>query len=92
MHQLGVSNIYDKQIKYVQAYKVNNYDEFTSTIIKKGGFISAHWDGTFETEEAIKKETKATIRCIPLTENPQKGKCVYSGKPSPQRVLFSKAY
>ena len=83
-------NLFNRALKFRDDHitEVNNYDEFTSTIIKKGGFISAHWDGTFETEEAIKKETKATIRCIPLTENPQKGKCVYSGKPSPQRVLF----
>ena len=72
--------------------EVDNFDDFKKVLNTKGGFISAHWDGTFETEEAIKKETKATIRCIPLTENPQKGKCVYSGKPSAQRVLFSKAY
>ena len=87
-------NLFNRALKFRDNHttEVNNFDEFTSTIIKKGGFISAHWDGTFETEEAIKKETKATIRCIPLTENPQKGKCVYSGKPSPQRVLFSKAY
>ena len=87
-------NLFNRALKFRDNHttEVNNFDEFTSTIIKKGGFISAHWDGTFETEEAIKKETKATIRCIPLTENPQKGKCVYSGKPSAQRVLFSKAY
>ena len=87
-------NLFSRALKFRDDHitEVNNFDEFTSTIIKKGGFISAHWDGTFETEEAIKKETKATIRCIPLTENPQKGKCVYSGKPSTQRVLFSKAY
>jgi len=58
----------------------------------KGGFVSAHWDGTPETEEAIKTETKATIRCIPL-DNPQEtGTCIYSGKPSTQRVLFARAY
>ena len=87
-------NLFNRALKFRDNHttEVNNFDEFTSTIIKKGGFISAHWDGTFETEEAIKKETKASIRCIPLTENPQKGKCVYSGKPSAQRVLFSKAY
>ena len=87
-------NLFNRALKFRDNHttEVNNFDEFISTIIKKGGFISAHWDGTFETEEAIKKETKATIRCIPLIENPQKGKCVYSGKPSAQRVLFSKAY
>ena len=87
-------NLFSRALKFRDDHitEANNFDEFTSILIKKGGFISAHWDGTFETEEAIKNETKATIRCIPLTENPQKGKCVYSGKPSAQRVLFSKAY
>jgi hypothetical protein len=63
--------------------------------IEKGGFILAHWDGTTETEERIKEETKATIRCIPLEadeESLQPGKCVYSGKPSSRRVLFARAY
>ena len=83
-------NLFNRALKFRDDHttEVNNFDEFTSTIIKKGGFISAHWDGTFETEEAIKKETKATIRCIPLTENPQKGKCVYSGKPSLKGFFF----
>ena len=87
-------NLFSRALKFRDDHitEVNNFDEFKSILIKMGGFISAHWDGTFETEEAIKKETKATIRCIPLTKNPQKGKCVYSGKPSAQRVLFSKAY
>ena len=58
----------------------------------KGGFISAHWDGTKETEEAIKNETKATIRCIPLNNVKENGLCIYSGKPSTQRVLFARAY
>ena len=99
-HQIQASldeiqiNLFSKALKYRDDHitEVNNFDEFKSILIKKGGFIYAHWDGTYETEEAIKKETKATIRCAPLTENPQKGKCVYSGKPSAQRVLFSKAY
>ena len=58
----------------------------------KGGFVSAHWDGTVETEQAIKEETKATIRCIPLDAAEEPGKCVYSGKPSSRRVLFARAY
>ena len=58
----------------------------------KGGFISAHWDGSLKTEEKIKKETKATIRCIPLEKNSEKGKCIVSGKPSFQRVLFAISY
>ena len=59
---------------------------------KKGGFISAHWDGTAETEEKIKEETKATIRCIPLNNKQEEGKCILTGKPSTQRVLFARAY
>ncbi len=71
---------------------VNSFDEFKEVLETKGGFISAHWDGTSETEERIKEATKATIRCIPL-DNPQEdGVCVLSGKPSVQRVLFAKAY
>ena len=58
----------------------------------KGGFISAHWDGTAETENKIKEETKATIRCIPIENEQEEGVCIYSGKPSSQRVLFAKAY
>ena len=71
---------------------VETFDEFKSILSSKGGFISAHWDGTSETEQSIKKETKATIRCIPFSKNIKAGCCVYSGKPSPQRVLFAKAY
>lgn len=72
--------------------EVNDYDEFKKILDQKGGFLLAHWDGTPETEEAIKKETKATIRCIPLTEKKETGQCIYSGKPSLQRVVFAKAY
>ena len=72
--------------------EVNDYDEFKKILDLKGGFLLAHWDGTAETEEAIKKETKATIRCIPLTEKKETGQCIYSGKPSLQRVVFAKAY
>jgi prolyl-tRNA synthetase len=72
--------------------EVNTWEEFKKVLDEKGGFISAHWDGTGETEEKIKEETKATIRCIPL-DNPQKdGVCIYSGKPSKERVLFAIAY
>jgi prolyl-tRNA synthetase len=70
----------------------NSYDEFKSIIKNKGGFVSAHWDGSNETEEKIKKETKATIRCIPIDSHKEKGLCMISGKPSTQRVLFAKAY
>src|SRR5690606_30182236 len=72
--------------------EVNNFEEFKSVLENKGGFISAHWDGTKETEEKIKELTKATIRCIPLNNNEEAGVCVYSGKPSKERVLFAKAY
>jgi prolyl-tRNA synthetase len=58
----------------------------------KGGFISAHWDGTAETEEKIKEQTKATIRCIPLEHDGKAGKCILTGNPSAQRVLFARAY
>ena len=72
--------------------KVDDFDEFKKVIENKGGFVSAHWDGTDATEEAIKKQTKATIRCIPLDAKEELGTCVYSGKPSTKRVLFAKAY
>src|SRR5688572_13572667 len=70
----------------------DSLDEFEKLLDGKGGFISAHWDGTAETEEAIKEKTKATIRCIPLNNPKEKGKCILSGKPSEQRVLFARAY
>jgi len=70
----------------------NSWDEFVSLLDTKGGFIAAHWDGTAETEEAIKEKTKATIRCIPLANQPEAGTCILSGNPSAQRVLFARAY
>jgi prolyl-tRNA synthetase len=72
--------------------EVNSWDEFVETLETKGGFISAHWDGTSETEVAIKEKTKATIRCIPLDAKEEIGSCVLTGKPSTKRVLFAKAY
>jgi len=72
--------------------EVNSWDEFTKTLDKKGGFVSAHWDGTSETEEQIKTQTKATIRCIPLHNKQEAGVCVLSGNPSKERVLFARAY
>ncbi len=72
--------------------KVNSYDEFKEVLETKGGFISAHWDGTGATEDKIKEETKATIRCIPLNNELEDGKCILSGNKSTQRVLFAKAY
>lgn len=72
--------------------KVDTWDEFEKALKEKGGFISAHWDGTAETEELIKEKTKATIRCIPLNNPKEEGKCILTGKPSEQRVLFAIAY
>ncbi len=67
-------------------------DEFVKLLDEKGGFISAHWDGTAETEDKIKELTKATIRCIPLNNEQEAGKCILTGNPSTQRVLFARAY
>ena len=88
------TQLFSKALKFREEHitEVDDFDAFQSVLLDKGGFISAHWDGTPETEETIKKQTKATIRCIPLIESPQEGKCVYSGKASAQRVLFAKAY
>ncbi len=86
-------DIYQRALNFRnnQIHKVNTWDEFTKKI-EEGGFISAHWDGTSETEEKIKTLTKATIRCIPLHNPSEQGFCVLTGKPSSQRVLFAKAY
>ncbi|WP_410488971.1 proline--tRNA ligase [Apibacter sp. B3706] len=72
--------------------EVNSYEEFKKVLDEKGGFISAHWDGSLEVEEKIKAETKATIRCIPLDAKEEEGICIYSGNPSKRRVLFARAY
>jgi prolyl-tRNA synthetase len=87
------ANIYQKALKFREenTFKVDNWEEFKAQI-EKGGFVSAHWDGTGETEEKIKEETKATIRCIPFDAVEEEGKCVYSGEKSSKRVLFAKAY
>jgi prolyl-tRNA synthetase len=87
-------SLYQKALDYRDEHitAVNTWDEFKDILENKTGFISAHWDGTTETELAIKEETKATIRCIPLDNAAENGTCVYSGKPSNQRVLFAKAY
>lgn len=87
------SNLYNKALKRTKAmsYQANSYDEFKN-LLDKGGFIYAHWDGTPETEAKIKEETKATIRCIPLNNKEESGTCIYSGKPSTQRVIFARAY
>lgn len=81
-----------KEFKTEHTTPVESYDEFKKVLEEKGGFISAHWDGTSETENKIKEETKATIRCIPLDAIEEDGKCIYTGNPSTKRVLFAKAY
>lgn len=88
------SNLYQKALDYRDSMisYVSTYEEFKEVIDSKGGFVFAHWDGTVKTELKIKEETKATIRCIPLNNPLEEGICVYSGKPSKQRVLFAKAY
>ena len=86
-------NIFNRAKKFqeINTHEVNDYDSFKKAI-EQGGFVCAHWDGYSETEELIKQETKATIRCIPLNNQKQEGVCVRSGKPSSQRVIFAKAY
>ena len=90
------NNIYQKALNYRNSHivKVDSYDEFKEQI-EKGGFILAHWDGTPETEDRIKEETKATIRCLPFDADEESltpGKCMVTGKPSARRVLFARAY
>jgi len=86
--------MFNKALAYRDEHitEANSYEEFKTLLDEKAGFISAHWDGTPETEQKIKEETKATIRCIPLDNKLEDGVCIYSGKPSIQRVLFARAY
>jgi prolyl-tRNA synthetase len=88
------NNIYQRAKVYRDEHitKADSWEEFESILDGKAGFVSAHWDGTAETEEAIKEKTKATIRCIPLNNEKEEGKCILTGKPSDQRVLFARAY
>lgn len=88
------NNLLQKSIDFREenSHHVDTYEEFKKVLEEKSGFIYAHWDGTAETEEKIKQETKATIRCIPLNQKQSEGNCVYSGKPSKGRVIFAKAY
>ena len=88
------NNLFNKALNYRDSHitEVHSFEEFKSVIENNGGFISAHWDGTNETEDKIKELTKATIRCIPLEIKQEEGVCVFSGKPSKHRVLFAKAY
>lgn len=87
-------NMYNKALEFrnTNIREVDNWDDFVRTLDEKAGFVSAHWDGTPETEEKIKEQTKATIRCIPMNNKQQEGKCVLTGNPSVHRVLFARAY
>ncbi|HKC36484.1 MAG TPA: His/Gly/Thr/Pro-type tRNA ligase C-terminal domain-containing protein, partial [Chitinophagaceae bacterium] len=87
-------NLYNNALTYREQHitSVDSWDEFVKTLNEKGGFVSAHWDGTAETETEIKEKTKATIRCIPLNNPPEEGECIFSGKPSKERGLFAIAY
>ncbi len=87
-------SLYKKALDYRDTHitEVNSFEEFKEVLENKGGFISAHWDGTAETEEKIKELTKATIRCIPFEGDKTSGECVFTGEPSAERVLFAKAY
>lgn len=93
LHQIQ-QNIFQKALDFrnEMTHKADSWDEFVDLLENKGGFIAAHWDGTGETEQLIKEKTKATIRCIPVDNVLENGKCILSGKPSTQRVLFAKAY
>ena len=87
-------NLFKRAISFRKEHttEVNTFEEFKKVIETTGGFVSAHWDGTAETEDKIKDLTKATIRCIPLNSKREEGKCVFSGEKSLQKVLFAKAY
>jgi len=88
------TGIYQKALKFREdnTYYVDDYEEFKTILNEKGGFVWAHWDGSEETEQKIKEDTKATIRLVPVEKTPEPGKCIYSGKPSKQRVVFARAY
>jgi prolyl-tRNA synthetase len=87
-------DLFNKALNYRETHitEVNSFEEFKDVLENKGGFVSAHWDGTAETEEKIKELTKATIRCIPLDGVEEAGSCVFTGKMSNRRVFFAKAY
>jgi len=88
------TNIYQRALKFrtESTTRVDTYEEFKKVLDGKAGFVSAHWDGTTETELKIKEMTKATIRCIPLDQKKEEGKCILTGNKSTGRVLFAKAY
>ncbi len=87
-------NLYNRALTFREEHttKVDDWEAFEKVLDTKAGFVSAHWDGTAETEETIKEKTKATIRCIPLKNAQEEGNCILTGKPSTQRVLFARAY
>ena len=87
-------NLFNRALSFRESntVEVTNYDEFKEIFKNKGGFVYAHWDGTSETEDLIKKETKATIRCIPINKSSEAGKCIVTGKKSKGKVIFGKAY
>ena len=87
-------NIFKKALDFRDnsTYNADTMEELTEILDNKGGFVYAHWDGTDETETKIKEQTKATIRCIPLNNKQEEGKCILTGNPSKQRVLFARAY
>lgn len=88
------ANLYQKALNFrdESTYKADNWEEFNKILDEKGGFVLAHWDGSAETEQRIKEETKATIRLIPLDGKEEAGKCIYTGNPSSRRVVFARAY
>ncbi|HZH65051.1 MAG TPA: proline--tRNA ligase [Flavisolibacter sp.] len=88
------TNLYNRALAFREnlTTEVDSWEDFEKVLDEKTGFVSAHWDGTAETEEAIKEKTKATIRCIPLNNVLEEGTCILTGKPSAQRVLFARAY
>jgi prolyl-tRNA synthetase len=87
-------NIFNKALIFREenTHKADSWEEFIDILDNKGGFVLAHWDGTTETEEAIKEQTKATIRVIPFENEKEEGKCILTGKPSTRRVIFARAY
>jgi len=93
-----LSQIQDNLFQRAKAFrdahitKADSFAEFSSLLEEKGGFVSAHWDGTTETEIEIKNKTKATLRCIPNEQDSEDGSCILTGRPSKGRVLFAKAY
>ena len=86
--------MFQKALKFQleNTFEANSMNDFIEILNDKGGFISAHWDGTSESEQAIQNMTKASIRCIPQKRLMEEGKCIYSGKPSKGRVVFARAY